>query len=83
MVEKWLSEVESMMISSLKTIVMKSLQGYADTHRKLWVLDWPGQVILCVSQNYWTSEVEEAITNGTLAVSLMSLFHNKSFTHAV
>ena len=60
-VEKWLLQVEDMMISSVRKVVMDSIQAYKDTPRKRWVIDWPGQVILCVSTIYWTSEVIEAM----------------------
>uniref|UniRef100_H2ZMD9 Dynein axonemal heavy chain 3 n=1 Tax=Ciona savignyi TaxID=51511 RepID=H2ZMD9_CIOSA len=66
MVEKWLLEVESNMISSIKQEMFKSNVDYAETHRKKWVLQWPGQIVLCVSQTYWTSEVAAAIEEGTL-----------------
>uniref|UniRef100_H2ZME2 AAA+ ATPase domain-containing protein n=1 Tax=Ciona savignyi TaxID=51511 RepID=H2ZME2_CIOSA len=68
MVEKWLLEVESNMISSIKQEMFKSNVDYAETHRKKWVLQWPGQIVLCVSQTYWTSEVAAAIEEGTLDV---------------
>jgi len=32
--------------------------------REEWVKDWPGQVVLCVSQIYWTLEVQEGIKEG-------------------
>lgn len=73
MVEKWLAEVEDNMIISVKQVMFKSYQAYAETPRKRWVLDWPGQVVLCISQTYWTSEVTEAIEEGSLAVSLLLL----------
>ena len=41
------------------------LQAYAEEAREDWVLDWPGQVVLCVSSIYWTTEVHEALGGGT------------------
>ena len=73
MVEKWLLEVEANMIMSVKQEMYKSYKDYAEKHRKQWVLDWPGQIVLCISQTYWTSEVAEAIEEGSLAVSGYSL----------
>lgn len=32
--------------------------------REEWTKEWPGQVVLCVSQMYWTSEVHEYISGG-------------------
>jgi dynein heavy chain, axonemal len=48
-----------------------NLQAYADDVREEWVKAWPGQVVLCVSQVYWTSQVHAAITasnNGLLTL---------------
>uniref|UniRef100_A0A8C4XVJ4 Dynein axonemal heavy chain 3 n=1 Tax=Falco tinnunculus TaxID=100819 RepID=A0A8C4XVJ4_FALTI len=42
--------------------------------RKTWVLQWPGQVVICVSSIYWTEEVSEAIRKGTLLVRFSSTF---------
>ena len=73
MVEKWLIEVEQSMIVSIKQVLFKSLASYAEIHRKKWVISWAGQVVLCISQTYWTAEVEEAIQAGKLAVSLIQV----------
>ena len=70
MVEKWLLEVEANMIMSVKQEMYKSYKAYAETPRKKWVLEWPGQIVLCISQTYWTSEVAEAIEEGSLDVRL-------------
>lgn len=63
-VEKWLLEVERAMVACLRTVVADSYVAYAQSDREKWVLEWPGQVVLCVSQIYWTYEVEMAIKSG-------------------
>lgn len=69
MVEKWLLQVEDVMISSLRKVITDSVAAYKTTHRKRWVVEWPGQVVLCVSNVYWTSEVTDAMkTDGGLKV---------------
>ncbi|XP_025109931.1 dynein heavy chain 3, axonemal-like isoform X5 [Pomacea canaliculata] len=61
MVEKWLLQVEKMMIKSVRSVIKNSIFAYEKTPRKAWVLKWPGQVILCVSSIYWTTEVTDAV----------------------
>jgi hypothetical protein len=61
MVEKWLLQVEDMMISSVRKVILDSVQAYKETPRKRWVIEWPGQITLCVSCIYWTKEVMEAM----------------------
>ncbi|XP_068952632.1 dynein axonemal heavy chain 3 [Petaurus breviceps papuanus] len=70
MVEKWLLQVEQMMLSSIREVLKKGIDAYAEVPRKQWVLEWPGQVVICVSSIYWTKEVAEAIINKTLPVFL-------------
>uniref|UniRef100_A0A5F8HDN5 Dynein axonemal heavy chain 3 n=1 Tax=Monodelphis domestica TaxID=13616 RepID=A0A5F8HDN5_MONDO len=70
MVEKWLLQVEQMMLSSIRYVLQKGIEAYSKIPRKQWVLEWPGQVVICVSSIFWTQEVAEAITNKTLPVKI-------------
>ncbi|KAJ3098250.1 Dynein heavy chain 3, axonemal [Phlyctochytrium planicorne] len=60
-VEKWLLQVEKVMQSSVHQQVSNALKAYAESPREKWVLEWPGQVVICVSQIFWTREVTESI----------------------
>ena len=60
-VEKWLPEVEGVMQTSLARIMHEALQSYPSTTRERWMLRWPGQVILTVSQLIWTAEVTDCL----------------------
>lgn len=66
MVEKWLVQVEAIMIQSLKDVTRDSLKNYPLVSRAAWVLSWPGQVVQCVDCVQWTSEVTNAIFSGAL-----------------
>ncbi|GCC38553.1 hypothetical protein chiPu_0017068 [Chiloscyllium punctatum] len=66
MVEKWLLQVEELMLSSIKHVIKEGISNYVQLPRNKWVLQWPGQVVISVSTVYWTSEVSEAIRDGTL-----------------
>ncbi|KAI8803834.1 dynein heavy chain and region D6 of dynein motor-domain-containing protein [Cladochytrium replicatum] len=63
-VEKWLLDVEKSMIASMKDVVARAYHGYVVSPRDRWVLEWPGQVVLTVSQIYWTNEVEAVLLEG-------------------
>ncbi|KAK2851543.1 hypothetical protein Q5P01_007819 [Channa striata] len=63
-VEKWLVQVEDVMLRSVRDVVARSRLAYAETARSQWVKDWPGQVVLCTSQIFWTLEVHQAIRGG-------------------
>lgn len=60
-VEKWMLDVEAQMMGSLKDLAKNALQAYTKTPRTEWSKMWPGQIVLAVSQIYWTEEVEAAI----------------------
>ncbi|XP_069721684.1 dynein axonemal heavy chain 12 [Phaenicophaeus curvirostris] len=64
-VEKWLIQVEDVMLKSIRDVIARSRMAYMETERKRWILEWPGQVVLCVSQMFWTSEVHEVLRSGS------------------
>ncbi|XP_075900184.1 dynein axonemal heavy chain 3 [Nelusetta ayraudi] len=66
MVEKWLLQVEVLMLRSVRDVIRQGVHQYAELPRKKWVLQWPGQVVICASSIFWTTEVSEAIVNNTL-----------------
>ncbi len=49
-VEKWLLEMQNFMRLTIKDVVIKAMEAYPKTRRDKWVLDWPAQVVLNVSQ---------------------------------
>ncbi|XP_044001131.1 dynein axonemal heavy chain 7-like isoform X2 [Aphidius gifuensis] len=63
-VEKWLLELEKNMKKSIKYIIKQSIDAYPIKKRTNWVLEWPGQCVLCVSQLYWTQKIEESMEIG-------------------
>ncbi|KAF7668491.1 hypothetical protein LDENG_00010030 [Lucifuga dentata] len=66
MVEKWLLQVEIIMLRSVREVIHKGLIQYDEVPRKEWVLQWPGQVVICASSIFWTTEVSEAIQTNSL-----------------
>ena len=59
--EKWLLQVEDVMINSIKKVISQSVAAYKSTPRERWVMEWCGQVVICVSSVYWTEMVEMAM----------------------
>ncbi|XP_022428502.1 dynein heavy chain 12, axonemal isoform X8 [Delphinapterus leucas] len=64
-VEKWLIQVEDLMLQSIHDVIAAARLAYPESARRDWVREWPGQVVLCVSQMFWTSETQEVISSGT------------------
>jgi dynein heavy chain len=62
-VEKWLLQVEEVMIISVRHVFILANDDYTKKARKDWVKEWPGQIVLGVTQMFWTSEVQESIDN--------------------
>ncbi|KAM9856226.1 dynein axonemal heavy chain 12 [Aulostomus maculatus] len=69
-VEKWLVQVENTMLRSVRDVVFCSRKAYAETPRSQWVMEWPGQVVLCTSQMFWTFEVHKAIRTGAHGLNI-------------
>ncbi|PVD24358.1 hypothetical protein C0Q70_14839 [Pomacea canaliculata] len=67
-VEKWLLQVQDVMLMSVRDVVEAAVEAYLISPRTDWVKEWPGQVVLCASQVYWTREVHEAIKTGPLGL---------------
>jgi len=61
MVERWLLQVEEMMVASVRKVLGESYSAYSGTARNMWVLEWPGQMVICTSSIYWTAEVTDAM----------------------
>lgn len=65
MVERWLSEVEKLMVISLRDIAEESIVSYFETEREDWILAWPSQIVICCSQVHWTNAVCESFEDHT------------------
>lgn len=63
-------QVQEGMIESLRDVMIRAVTAYAEVPRPRWVLEWSGQVVIAVSSIYWTTDVNNAIVNGTLKVCI-------------
>jgi len=57
-VEKWLLQTEEQMLLAIRNETQKSLEHYPKVKRAEWMVRWPGMVVLCVSQIFWSAEIE-------------------------
>ncbi|XP_053982803.1 dynein axonemal heavy chain 7 [Hylaeus volcanicus] len=60
-VERWLIQVEEQMVNSIRHEIRMSYLDYEVNQRVVWVRIWPGMVVLCVSQIYWSMQVQNAL----------------------
>ena len=60
-VEQWLIEVENNMRDSLQRCTRDAYRSYREVPREKWVLQQPGQIVICVGQVYWTEEVTDSL----------------------
>ena len=49
------------MLISVREEVLMSYRDYEINERVDWVRTWPGMVVLCVSQIYWSMQVQAAL----------------------
>ncbi|GLH13920.1 Dynein heavy chain, cytoplasmic [Gryllus bimaculatus] len=57
------TQVEEQMKKTIREQVEKSFEAYAKTSRKYWVVHWPGQLVICVSQIYWTADMHRCLNS--------------------
>jgi len=76
LVEKWLIQVEILMMQSINKIINDAVKKYANTNRTEWVLQWPGMVVICAASINWTAEVETAVEKRSLSVREISQAKN-------
>ena len=66
-VEIWLDQIQHIMRKTIAYVYDRSIEDYAvreaNGDRTGWLQQWPGQVVLGVSQTYWTSDVTKALTD--------------------
>jgi dynein heavy chain, axonemal len=63
-VEKWLLELEGIMISSVHKVIADAMVAYKSQRRVVWVRSWMGQAVLAVSMLYWTQLIHRSIVEG-------------------
>eukprot|EP00976_Prorocentrum_cordatum_P077486 1182711-Prorocentrum_minimum.AAC.3 len=45
------------MKAAVKDNTTRGYAAYSEIPRTQWILQWPGMVVLCASQMFWTAEV--------------------------
>jgi dynein heavy chain len=63
------------MLNSIREEIYLSYLDYETSERVIWLFNWPGMVVLCVSQIYWSLEVENCLIDH--AVFALELLHEK------
>ncbi|XP_076342371.1 dynein axonemal heavy chain 12-like isoform X3 [Tachypleus tridentatus] len=63
-------------------VISRSIRSYCESPRESWVMKWPGQAILCISQTYWTANIHQVIKNGLEDEKMITSVINSSLTHS-
>ena len=62
-VENWLTAVEQSMAQSLRRVAKHAFQTYPQMDRVEWIMEQPAQIVLMISQVYWTRTIVDALNN--------------------
>ncbi|XP_068082967.1 dynein axonemal heavy chain 1-like [Anabrus simplex] len=60
-------QVEASMRNTIRVTLLDSLEDIIIKERNVWVLTWPGQIVIAGSQTFWTAGVEKGIRENALA----------------
>ncbi|CBZ51589.1 Dynein heavy chain family protein, related [Neospora caninum Liverpool] len=76
-VEKWLPEVEEMMVRTIRRN-LRAKRGAASLSRREWINGTSCQVAACVAQIVWAAQTEEALTSPDVHSSLTQHYQHLS-----
>lgn len=61
------------MVMTIRDVTERAYKDYLTNERTVWVREWPGQIVLCVSSIFWTIEVHEQLNKAD--VKHMKIYH--------
>ena len=86
-VEVWLDQLEDVMRKSVAYIFDQAMVDYekmeSEDKRTDWLQKWPGQIVLGVSQTFWTQETTKALDKGIEATKAYVKQHSKYITDII
>lgn len=62
-VEVWLVEFEHAMVTTLRTYTFSSKLDYLQKSFVDWLQIWPGMVVICIFNYYWTQDLTQGLEN--------------------
>ncbi|XP_059479374.1 dynein axonemal heavy chain 3-like [Neocloeon triangulifer] len=69
-VEKWLAQLEDVLVRSLRDTCREAVAAYQRQPRAQWALQWPGQAVSVAASIHWTTEAAAALRNNELKAFL-------------
>ena len=66
-------QVEETMKNTVRSTIGDALADIGEKSRNVWVLEWPGQVVIVGSQTAWTAGVENGIHNNSLTAFYLQM----------